>query len=121
MESYAQGVRRRLREGLVVVAQVIPIFAITAYFSTLEKALIASTIIWSIWCAVAARKEGWRKPGFWLIVACVGAANAIVIWTIPLGEPFKAGIAVAYPLAMAEGFAVYWLLGWWLRSESEID
>lgn len=116
MEGYSAGVRRRMREGLAALAQVIPVFAVVAYLSNLEKALVASTVMWAIWVAVSARKEGWRTSGFWWIVAFVSAINAVAVWALPMNEPFKAGLAVAYPLGMAEGFGVYWLLGWWLRT-----
>jgi hypothetical protein len=118
MESYAAGVRRRMRESLVVLAQVIPVFVIVAYLSNLEKALVASTVVWSIWIAVSARKEGWQTSGFWWIVTIVSGINAVAIWAIPINGPFKAGLIVAYPLGMAEGVGVYWLLGWWLRREA---
>jgi hypothetical protein len=118
MESYGVGVRRRVRESLVGFAQIIPIFAAIAYFSNLQKALVASTIIWSIWVAVSARKDGWRMPSFWWIVALISLLNAAAVWVLPLKERFNAGLAVAYPLGMAEGFGVYWLLGWWLRREA---
>jgi hypothetical protein len=118
MESYGAGVRRRVRESLVVFSQLVPIFAAIAYFSNIQKALVATTIIWSIWVAVSARKDGWRKPTFWWIVALVSLLNVVAVWVLPLNEPFNAGLAVAYPLAMAEGFGVYWLLGWWLRRKA---
>jgi hypothetical protein len=119
MESYGAGVRRRMREGVVAFAQAVPIFAIFAYLSNLEKALVASAILWSIWVAVSAHKDGWRTPSFWWIVALVSVINAVVIWVLPLNEPFRVpALAVAYPLAMAEGFGMYWLLGWWLRREA---
>lgn len=102
---------------LVAFAQVMPLFAVVAYFSSLEKALVVSTIVWAIWIAVSMRKEGWHKPGFWWIVALVAAVNAVAVWAVPINEQFEAGMAVAYPLGMLEGFAVYWLLGWWLRRE----
>ena len=120
MESYGSGVWRRTREGLIALSQVIPTFAVIAYISSLEKALVASTVIWSIWVAVSARKEGWRVPGFWWVVAIVAIVNAVAIWAIPINERFSAGLTVAYPLGMAEGFAVYWLLGRWLRHRSVV-
>jgi hypothetical protein len=118
MESYGAGVRRRMREGVIALAQIVPVFAVVAYVSNLQKALVASTVLWSIWVAVSARKESWRTPGFWWIVAFVGAINAAAIWALPRNEAFKAGLAVAYPLGMAEGFGVYWLLGWWAGREA---
>lgn len=87
-----------MREGVVTFAQVIPIFAVVAYLSSLEKALVASTIIWSIWVAVSARKDGWRTPGFWWVVFFVSVANCMVVWFLPLKEPFSVpALAVAYP------------------------
>jgi glucan phosphoethanolaminetransferase (alkaline phosphatase superfamily) len=115
MVSYGAGVRRRIRESLVIFAQAVPIFATIAYFSNFQKALVATTIIGSIWVAVSARKDGWQMPSFWWIVALVSLLNAVVVWALPLNERFNAGLAVTYPLGMAEGFGVYWLLGWWLR------
>ena len=107
-----------MREGLIAIAQIILVFALVAYISNLQKALVASVVLWSIWTAVSARKQGWRTTGFWWIVALVGAINAVAIWAMPMTEPFKAGLAVAYPLGMAEGFGVYWLLGWWLNRKA---
>ena len=105
---------------VVTFAQMMPPFALIAYVSSLEKALVACTVIWAIWVAVSERKDSWQKPSFWWLVAAVGAANAIAIWAIPIGGPFKAGLFVAYPLGMAEGFGVYWLLGWWLPRKSNV-
>jgi hypothetical protein len=59
------GLGRSMREALVVFVQVIPVFAVAAYFSSIEKALVASTVLWAILVAVSERKEGWQKPGFW--------------------------------------------------------
>lgn len=117
MASYMAGVRGRLREMLVVVAQTLPMFVIVAYFSTAEKALVATMAFFSIWTAVSARWEGRFKSGFWWLVGLVAIANVIAIWAIPINHRFSSGHAVAYPLGMAEGFLVYWLLGWWIKRE----
>ena len=64
MATYMAGVRGQLREMLVVVAQTLPIFVIVAYFSTAEKALVATMAFFSIWTAVSARWEGRSRSGF---------------------------------------------------------
>lgn len=117
MATYMAGVRGRLREMLVVVAQTLPIFVIVAYFSTAEKALVATMAFFSIWTAVSARWEGRSRSGFWWLVGLLVLANVIAIWAIPINHSFSSGHAVAYPLGMAEGFLVYWLLGWWISRD----
>lgn len=115
MGSYMAGVRGRLREMLVVVAQTLPLFVVVTYISTPEKALVATMAFFSIWTAISARWDGRNKPGFWWLVGSVVFVNALGIWAIPMSTRFSSAHAVAYPVGMAEGFFVYWLLGWWLR------
>jgi hypothetical protein len=105
-------------DKLIGIAIGLPIFAVTAYFSSLEKALIAATISMAMWTAVSAH---WSKPkdiGFWVIVAMFGVANSAAIWALPTLPQFKAGLTVAFPVGIAEGFLLYWLLGLWLRRKS---
>ncbi len=47
-------------------------------------------------------------------------ANIVAIWAVSFDRPFSSGHAVAYPLGMAEGFCVYWLLGWWERRSTGV-
>lgn len=114
------GVRRRLREALVIFAQTFPVFAIISYFSSLEKGLVATMALFSIWTAVTARWEGRHTAGFWWLVALIVIANAVAIWLLPISQRFPSGMAVAYPLGMIEGFLVYWLLGWWTTRSTNV-
>ena len=119
MAGYMAGVSKRLRETLVVVAQTLPFFVSVTYVSTPEKALVATMAFFSIWTAVSARWDGRDTPGFWWLVGLVLVANVLAMWAIPINTRFSSGHAVAYPVGMAEGFVVYWLLGWWLRRRSD--
>jgi hypothetical protein len=118
MASYMAGVRGRFREALIVVAQTLPVFVVVTYMSTPEKALVTTMAFFSIWTAVSARWDQRDKPGFWWLVGLVLVANALAIWAIPMNTKLSAGHAVAYPVGMAEGFVVYWMLGWWQRRSS---
>lgn len=105
-------------DKVIGIAIGLPIYAVTAYFSSLEKALIAATIAMAIWFAVSAH---WSKPkdrGFWVIVVMFCVANAAAIWALPTLPQFKAGLTVAFPVGIAEGLPLYWLLGLWLRRKS---
>lgn len=121
MESYGTGVRRRMREMLVIIAQTLPLFVVITYLSTPEKALVTTMAFFSIWTAVSMRWDGRHKSGFWWIVGLVIAANAAAIWSIPMNSRFSSGYAVAYPVGMAEGFGVYWLLGWWIGRGADVQ
>ncbi|HEX6073343.1 MAG TPA: hypothetical protein VFY95_10100 [Sphingomicrobium sp.] len=84
---------------------------IVALISSLEKALLASTVVGSIWVAVSERWRNRTREGFWVVVAIFFIVNVIAIWAIPISRSFRAGLLVAYPLGMAEGFLLWWLLG----------
>ena len=103
--------RSRGHDALVAIATVTPVFLTVAYFSTLEKALLAGTVFGAIWVAVSERWQGRTRRGFWSLVGLFALVNAVAIWALPAVGPFDAGLPVAYPLAMAEGFLLYWLLG----------
>ena len=113
MASYMAGARGRFRGALIVFAQTLPVFVVVTYISTPEKALVTTMAFFSIWTAISARWDQRHNPGFWCLVALILAANALAIWAIPMNTKFSSGHAVAYPAGMAEGFVVYWLLGWW--------
>lgn len=103
--------RSRGHDALVAIATVVPVFVIVAFFSTLEKALIAATVFGAMWVAVSERWHERGKHGFWLVVSLFAVVNAIAFFALPTLGPFKAGLTVAYPLGMGEGFLLYWLLG----------
>lgn len=103
--------RGKAHDTLVAIATVTPVFAVVAYLSTLEKALLAATVFGAIWVAVSERWQERERRGFWGLVGLFALVNAISIWMLPAVGPFKAGLAVAYPVGMAEGFLLYWLLG----------
>ena len=103
--------RRRGHDALVAIATVTPVFLAVALFSTLKKALLAGTIFGAAWVAVS---ERWQQRGrhlFWPLVGLFAIVNALAIWALPVVGPFKSALGVAYPLGMAEGFLLYWLLG----------
>jgi hypothetical protein len=101
----------RGHDKLITVATVLPVFVVVAFLSTLEKALLASTVSGVMWVAVSERWQERARRGFWALVGLFAFVNAIAIWALPVVGPFKAGLAVSYPLGMAEGFLFYWLLG----------
>jgi hypothetical protein len=103
--------RSRGHDKLVTVATAITVFVVAAFFSTLEKALLAGTVIGAIQVAVSERWQTRTRQGFWGLVGLFALVNAIAIWVLPALHPFKSGLAVSYPLGMAEGFLLYWLLG----------
>jgi hypothetical protein len=82
-----------------------------AFFSTLEKALLAATVSGAVWVAVSERWQRRERQGFWPLVGIFALVNALAIWALPVVGPFKPALAVSYPLGMAEGFFLYWLLG----------
>lgn len=98
-------------DRLVAVATVIPVFTVVALSSTLEKALLAATVFGAVWVAVTQRWQNWRRAGFWGLVGLFALANALVIWVLPVVGPFKSALEVSYPIGVAEGFLLYWLLG----------
>lgn len=89
----------------------LPLFIVVASVSTLEKALLATTVSGALWVAVSERWQERARRGFWVVVAAFALANAAAIWALPVVGPFNAGLAVSYPLGLAEGFLLYWLLG----------
>jgi hypothetical protein len=103
--------RSRGHDALVALATVTPVFVAVALISTLEKALLAATVFGAIWVAVSERWQERDKQGFWPLVGLFAVLNAVAIWALPVVGPFKAGLAVSYPLGMAEGFLLYWMLG----------
>jgi len=103
--------RSKGHDALVALATVTPVFAVAALLSTLEKALLAATVFGAIWVAVSERWQERDRRGFWALVGLFTLVNLVAIWALPAVGPFKAGLTVAYPLAMAEGFLLYWLLG----------
>jgi hypothetical protein len=103
--------RSRWHDALVTIATVTPVFIVVAFFSTLEKALLAGTVFGAVWIAVSERWQERAKRGFWVLVGLFALVNTIAIWALPVVGPFKSGLAVSYPLGMAEGFLLYWLLG----------
>ena len=103
--------RSRGHDALVAIATVMPVFIAVSFISTLEKALLAATVFGSIWVAVSERWGRRRITGFWLLVGAFAVANAIAVWALPVVGPFKAALGISYPLGMAEGFLLYWLLG----------
>ncbi len=96
---------------LVIVTIMLPVFFVAAYFSTLEKALLAGTVFGAVWVAVSERWQARTRRGFWVWVGLFAVVNATTIWALPVVGPFKSGLAGSYPLGMAEGFLLYWLLG----------
>jgi hypothetical protein len=103
--------RSRGHDALVAIATVTPVFVVVAFFSTLEKALLAGTVFYAAWAAVSERWQWRDRQGFWPLVGLFALANAAVIWALPVTGPFRAALGVSYPLGMAEGFLLYWLLG----------
>ena len=103
--------RSRGRDALVAIATVTPVFVVVAFTSTLEKALLASVVFGATWVAVSERWQRRDTQGFWPLVGLFTLVNALVIWSLPVVGPFKAALGVSYPLGMAEGFLLYWLLG----------
>jgi len=103
--------RRRGHDALVAIATVVPVFIVAAFFSTLEKALLAATVFGAVWVAASERWQKRDRPGFWPLVGIFALVNAAAIWALPVVGPFKAALGVSYPLGMAEGFLLYWLLG----------
>jgi hypothetical protein len=103
--------RSRWHDVFVAVATVLPVFVIVAYVSTLEKALLAGTVVGAMWVAASERWQSRDKAGFWPLIVVFGIINVIGIWAIPITGEFRAGLVVSYPLAMAEGVLLYWLLG----------
>jgi hypothetical protein len=103
--------RSRGHDALVAIATVTPVFAVVALLSTLEKALLAATVFGAAWVAVSERWEQRERRGFWALVGLFALINVLVIWALPVLEPFKAGLLVSYPFGMAEGLLLYWLLG----------
>jgi len=103
--------RSRGHDALVAIATLIPVFIVVAFFSTLEKALLAGTVFGAIWVAVSERWQQRDKQGYWPLVGLFAAINFAAIWALPAVGPFKAALGVSYPLGMAEGFLLYWLLG----------
>ncbi|MDR6125936.1 hypothetical protein QE361_003636 [Sphingomonas sp. SORGH_AS802] len=120
MASYWSGVRGRIREAVIVFAQTLPVFVIVSYISTPEKALVTTTVFFSIYTAVMSHWGVRNQRGFWLLVALILGVNIVVIWAIPITGKSPSGHAIAYPIGIAEGFAVYWLLGWWRRRGSSV-
>jgi hypothetical protein len=98
-------------DRLVALATVIPVFVVVALISTLEKALLAATVFGAVWVAVTERWQNRTNAGFWGLVGFFAIANALTIWALPVVGPFKAALGVSYPLGLAEGFLLYWLLG----------
>lgn len=103
--------RSRGHDLLVAIASVTPVFVVVAFFSTLEKALLAATVFGAAWVAVSERWQQRDRQGFWALVGLFALVNAAAIWALPVVGPFKAALGVSYPLGMAEGFLLYWLLG----------
>jgi hypothetical protein len=99
------------RDRLVAIATVVPIFVVVALISTLEKALLAATVFGAVWVAVTERWQNRTRAGFWSLVGFFTIANALTIWVLPVVGPFKAALGISYPLGLAEGFLLYWLLG----------
>jgi uncharacterized membrane protein YhaH (DUF805 family) len=102
--------RSRGQDALVALATM-PFFALVAYLSSLEKALLACTVLWAVWVAVSERWQQRGRRGFWALVGLFALVNAIAIWALPALAPFKSGLAVSFPLGIAEGFLLWWLLG----------
>jgi hypothetical protein len=94
--------RSKWHDLLVAIATVLPVFVIVAYVSTLEKALLAGTVVGAMWVAVSERWQSRDQATFWPLIAAFGIINAIAIWAIPISGEFQAGLVVSYPLAMAE-------------------
>jgi hypothetical protein len=103
--------RSRGHEALAAIATVTPVFVAVAFFSTLEKALLAATVFGAVWVAVSERWQQRERRGFWPLVGLFALINALAIWVLPVVGPFKAALGVSYPIGMAEGFLLYWLLG----------
>jgi len=103
--------RSRGHDALVAIATVTPVFVAVAFLSTLEKALLAATVFGAIWVAVSERWQQRDRLGFWPLIGVFALMNAVAIWALPVAGPFKAALVVSYPLGMAEGFLLYWLLG----------
>lgn len=103
--------RSKWHDIFVAVATVLPVFVVVAWLSTMEKALLAGSAFGAVWVAVSERWNSREKAAFWPLVIAFLVVNAIAIWAIPITGEFKAGLAVSYPLGMAEGFLLYWLLG----------
>lgn len=103
--------RSRGHDVIVAIATVTPVFVIVALLSTLEKALLAATVFGAMWVAVSERWQARVKRGFISLVGVFALVNAVLIWALPPVGPFRPALAVSYPLGMAEGFLLYWLLG----------
>jgi hypothetical protein len=65
-----------------------------AFFSTLEKALLAATVSGAVWVAVSERWQRRERQGFWTLVGIFALVNALAIWALPLVGPFKQALAV---------------------------
>ena len=97
--------RSRGQDAIVAIATVTPVFVVAAFFSTLEKALLAATVFGAAWVAVSERWQQRDGQGFWLLVGLFALANVAAIWALPVVGPFKAALG-SYPLGMAEGSAL---------------
>jgi hypothetical protein len=102
---------RSRRQDVLVAIAVLPVFVVVAFFSTLDKGLLAGTVLYAMWVAVSERWPEREKRGFWHLVSLFALVNVIAIWALPVAGPFKSAHAVSYLLGMAEGFLLYWLLG----------
>ena len=109
--------RGKLREILEAIALIIPVFAIVAFFASLEKAFLASVVTAVLWTAAEARWAHSHRAGFWWILILAALVNATAIWLIPIDREFKASLLVGHGLAASELFLLYWLLGRLGRSD----
>jgi len=103
--------RGKLREILKAIAVIIPVFAIVDFFSSPEKAFLASVVTAVLWTAAEERRAHSHRAGFWWILVLAALANATAIWLIPIDREFKASLVVGHVLAASELFLLYWLLG----------
>ena len=103
--------RSRGNDALVAISTVTPVFVVVASISTLEKALLAATVFGAAWVAISERWQQREKQGFWPLVGLFALVNALAVWGFPVSVPFGSALSVSYPLAIAEGFFLYWLLG----------
>lgn len=101
----------RDHDRLITLAVVASTFVAVSLVSTLEKALLAGTVSAAIWVAVSERWQERARQGFWILVGLFALANAIAIWSLPVLHRFRSGLAISYPVGIAEGFLLYWLLG----------
>jgi nicotinamide riboside transporter PnuC len=98
------------RSNLVLVASTALVFLIVSLVSSLEKALIFSTVFAVFLSIVQTKRDSRRDRRFWIMIAILAIIHLAILSLVQI-PTLQFGLMVL-PFALVDGFAMWGLINW---------